>query len=303
LLISPIFYMNRPYTFIGSAVIVLILIAVGAYAYSQHRNEPSGAVISTATYLCRDGKTMDASFREGSVILTLSDTRALVLPQAVSGSGIRYEKDTVAFVSKGNNAFLTEGDETTYADCVENGSAQTSQAGTRQFSDSAGTFTFTYPDTVTVSGGEIGYTDSWMTNATSSGILLAKALLSNTTAPKTNFSNATLTVGTSANPTAVSTCLTHNPSGGAPAAPTTKTINGVTFTVLTSSDAGAGNRYDTTSYRVVRNNQCYVVEYTIHSTNIQNYDESQGIKEFDRNAVASVLENIIASFEFTDGAH
>ncbi len=253
--------------------------------------------------MCRDGKTIDASYRANSVTLTLSDTRALVLPQTPSGSGIRYEKGDVVFVSKGDNAFLTEKEATTFADCVANGSPATTQAGgLKKFSDSGGTFTFAYPDTVTVSGGGVGYTTSWMVNATSSGMLLAKAVLSNGFAPKTNFSEATFTIGTSADPSAVQTCTTFNPGGGPATAPTKKTINGTVFTVLHSADAAAGNRYDTTSYRVVRNSQCYVMEYTIHSTAIGNYDPSQGIKEYDRTSVEGVMDQIVNSFTFTDGA-
>jgi membrane-bound inhibitor of C-type lysozyme len=294
--------MNRPYAAIGSIIIVLILVAVGAYAYSRsHHTSPQ--VVSTASYLCRDGKTMDASFTATDVTLTLSDTRAFVLPQVMSGSGVRYEKNGVVFVGKGDNAFLTEQGTETYVDCVVNDSPLTGPSGsTKQFADAGGTFTFTYPDTVTVSGGDLGYTTSWMQNATSTGLVLAKALLSNAIAPKTNFSEATLIVGTSADPSAVATCLTNNPTGGPVQPATTKTINGTTYTVLHSSDAGAGNRYDTTSYRTVRSNQCYVIEYTVHSTAIGNYDPSQGIKEYDPNAVVSVMEGIVQSFRFTDGA-
>jgi membrane-bound inhibitor of C-type lysozyme len=295
--------MNRPYAVIGSIVIILILVAVGAYAYSRTHHSPSDAVISTASYLCRGGKTIEASYATDSVTLTLSDTRAMVLPQVMSGSGIRYEKDGVVFASKGDNAFLTENGTETYSDCVANSSpAATGQGGMKQFSDSGGTFTFMYPDTVTVSGGGVGYSTSWMNNATSSGLVLAKALLSNSIAPSTNFSDATLTVGTSADPSAVSSCLTFNPTGGPVQPATKKTINGTTFTMLQSADAGAGNRYNTTSYRVVRNNQCYVIEYTIHSTAIQNYDPSQGITEFDAAKVTGIMEGIVNSFQFTDGA-
>ncbi len=76
------------------------------------------------------------------------------------------------------------------------------------------------------------------------------------------------------------------------------TINGQQFTKVTSSGAGAGNFYDTTSYRTIRDGDCYSVEYTIHSTNIHNYDPSQGIKDFDEPAVKNLLENIVKSFTF-----
>jgi membrane-bound inhibitor of C-type lysozyme len=295
--------MNRSYAVIGAIVILLILIAVGGYAYTRSHDSSSDEVVATASYLCRDGKTIEASYTVDSAILTLSDTRALVLPQTQSASGIRYEKDGAVFVSKGDNASLMENGTETFSDCVANSSpVATGESGMKQYADSAGTFTFSYPDSVTVSGGGIGYTQDWMVNATSSGLLLAKAVLSNSIESHTNFSEATLRVGTSGDPSAVSSCLTYNPTGGPVQPATIRTINGTAYTVLHSADAAAGNRYETTSYRTVRNNQCYVIEYTIHSTAIENYDPSSGVTEFDKSKVIGVMEGIVGSFRFTDGA-
>lgn len=296
--------MKRPYTIIGIILIVLVLGALGVHAYlTAHENQQASAVTATASYLCRDGKSIDASYTANNVTLTLSDTRALVLPQVASASGTRYESGPVVFVTKGDNAFLEENGTQTFVDCVANGSPTTTTAnGQKQFTDSSGTFTFMYPSTVSVTGGGVGYTQEWMVNATSSGLLLAKATLDRSFQPKTNFSDGKLTIGTSPDPSAVATCLTYNPSGGPATTPTTQTINGTAYTVMHSSDAAAGNRYDTTSYRTVRNSQCYVIEYTIHYGNIQNYDPSQGVKEFNEAAVAKVLDGIVQSFRFTDGA-
>jgi membrane-bound inhibitor of C-type lysozyme len=297
--------MKRPYTIVGTILIVLVLGALGVHAYRfSQQNHQASAVIASASYVCRDGKSIDASYTASGVTLTLSDTRAIVLPQAVSASGTRYESGDVTFVTKGDNAFLEEKGAQTFVDCVANGSPATTAtaSGQKQFTDSAGTFTFMYPSTISITGGGVGYTQDWMVNATSSGLILAKATLDRAFQPKTNFSEAKLTVGTSPDPSAVATCLTYNPSGGPATAPTKQTINGTTYTVMHSNDAAAGNRYDTTSYRTMRNNQCYVIEYTIHSTSIGNYDPSQGIKEFDVAAVTSVMQGIVASFRFSDGA-
>lgn len=294
--------MNRTYVYVAIAVALIAALAAAVFLHARKAEAP-GAVVATASYLCRDGKAIDATYRADGVTLTLSDTRALVLPQVRSGSGIRYEKDGAVFASKGDNAFLEENGTQTYADCVATGSpASDATEGMKQFADSAGTFSFSYPSTVTVSGGGIGYTQAWMNNATSSGLLLAKAVLGKAFQPGTNFSEATFTVGTSADPSAVSGCLTYNPTGGPATSVTTKTVNGVTYTVLRSAGAGAGNLYETTSYRTLRNNQCYAIEYTVHSTNLGNYDPSQHVTAFDEAAVTGVMEGIIASFRFTDGA-
>jgi membrane-bound inhibitor of C-type lysozyme len=78
--------------------------------------------IATVKYACNGGKTIDATYYEEKVDLTLSDGRSVSLPQAMSGSGTRYANADESFVfwSKGNDAFVTEGDpdNPTFADCV-----------------------------------------------------------------------------------------------------------------------------------------------------------------------------------------
>lgn len=93
--------------------------------------------------------------------------------------------------------------------------------------------------------------------------------------PQTNFSEADLRVGHS--------------SGG-----TDASCQGTT----TSTDAAAGNRYETTTYKKIYDGDCYIFESVIHSTNLGNYDPSQGIKEFDHDRVKSDLEEIVESFHY-----
>lgn len=81
------------------------------------------AVIATVKYACADDKTIEATYYADKVDVVLSDGRTMTLPQTMSGSGIRYAEpdDALVFWSKGNTAFVTEGDadEPTYADCAE----------------------------------------------------------------------------------------------------------------------------------------------------------------------------------------
>jgi hypothetical protein len=114
--------------------------------------------------------------------------------------------------------------------------------------------------------------------------------------PNTNFGEAKFTVGTSVDPDAIKNCLISD--NGNMGTTSEVTIGSRKFTKITFSDAGAGNFYDTASYRTVYNNQCYAIEYTIHSSNIQNYSPDQGIKEFDKGKITSVLESISQSFKF-----
>lgn len=77
----------------------------------------------TADFKCDGGKTIDATFVNGttdSVELTLSDERKVNLPQTISADGGRYANwdESFVFWNKGNTAFIEEDNKTTYANCV-----------------------------------------------------------------------------------------------------------------------------------------------------------------------------------------
>ena len=302
------------------AIIALIIIVVGGYfAISKNLFNTSptpsatstvatstSPVINAVSYSCEDGKSIGAAFTQTSVALSLSDGRSLNLPQTVSGSGIRYEMTAtstqaptstdIVFWSEGNNAFITENASSTYQDCLAG--TVTKGQNSNSFTDASKTFSFSYPTDLSVTGAGVGYTQDWMTNATTSGMILAQVKIPKTYLPGTNFGDAKFTVGTSADASAVSTCLTYNPAGGRASTSTTVTLGGATFTVLHSSDAGAGNYYDTTSYRISRSSQCYAIEYTIHYSNFQNYPKG-AVKQFDEAALATKLDAIARSFAFS----
>jgi membrane-bound inhibitor of C-type lysozyme len=308
-----------------AVIVVILVVAGGAFVlFTPKASGPSTTNSSTQTqlpisYSCAVG-SIDATYITntsatgatpsglGSVKLSLSDGRTFTLPQVLSGSGIRYEQGVgtnqdVQFSSEGSNAFLMENGKTTYDNCVANAALHSSTAtstnttGLKTFADQGNTFTFSYPASVTVSGGGVGYSTDWMVDATTSGMILAKATLPNTFEPKTNLGDSTFTIGTSADPSAISECLTYAPSGNG-SDKSVITINGVTYTKFITGDAGAGNLYETTSYRTIRNNQCYAIEYTIHSTQIANYPPGAGITAFDHAKVQAVFESIVQSVHF-----
>lgn len=116
--------------------------------------------------------------------------------------------------------------------------------------------------------------------------------------PQSNFGEATLTIGKSKNAKAIADCLKADASTGEIAAPTTMNIDGVDFFVTHSSDAGAGNIYESASYRTVQNGSCYAIEYTMHSSQLGNYPESYKLHQFDKVAVEGVLEKIVGTVAF-----
>lgn len=76
-----------------------------------------------AVFDCDDEKTITATFYptdDQYADLVLSDERAMSVPRAVSASGARYAKadETFVFWNKGDTAFITENNVTTFANCV-----------------------------------------------------------------------------------------------------------------------------------------------------------------------------------------
>ncbi len=84
---------------------------------------PDGTGVIRARFACDAGRTIAAEFVDAPqprVRLTLSDGRALTLPQAVSASGARYADvdERIVFWNKGDTAFLDEAGRSTYTGCV-----------------------------------------------------------------------------------------------------------------------------------------------------------------------------------------
>lgn len=161
-----------------------------------------------------------------------------------------------------------------------------------------GIFSFLYNSGFVIQDDMKNQTTDWMLNNAdqTSGILLATLTIPRLFMSNTNFSEARFTVGRSSNPKDIKSCLVK--SVYEDPAVIDQEISGIPFKRFSSSDAAAGNFYETTSYRAIVDGDCYALEYTIHSTNIGNYSPDQGIKEFDKSKVTKELESIIESFKF-----
>ncbi len=116
--------------------------------------------------------------------------------------------------------------------------------------------------------------------------------------PQTNFADATFTIGASKNSLAIAQCLNQDMGGGPGTSSSTATINGIQFAVASFSGAGAGNLYQTTSYRTLHAGQCFAIEYTIHSSQIGDYPTSYNLKPFNQQKITSLFQNMVGTFSF-----
>lgn len=82
-------------------------------------------LIASAIYRCDNNKFIIADYFDGEVKLRLSDNRLMILPQAISASGVRFADKNEVFVfwNKGNTAFIDELGEQTFVNCIANESA------------------------------------------------------------------------------------------------------------------------------------------------------------------------------------
>ena len=169
------------------------------------------------------------------------------------------------------------------------------------FTDSMHLFTFSYPYAFSLGASVPGETASWtyntiiVNNITVTGTLYASVLVPQNYETKTNFADARFTVGASRKSEALSVCTTKE-QGEVDKG--TVVIHGVTFHKFLGENAGAGNFYDSTSYRAVHNGQCWAVEYVIHTLNIGNFPPSAGVVAFDRAKIVAALEGLVTSVKF-----
>lgn len=77
-----------------------------------------------------------------------------------------------------------------------------------------------------------------------------------------------------------------------------QTINGIAFTKVTGSDAGAGNLYETTNYTTTHDGNCYHLTLLLHSCNLGPDCGEGRTADFDRSAIEKTFDQIVSSFTF-----
>lgn len=177
-----------------------------------------------------------------------------------------------------------------------NGAATTTQPSTiisgvpdETYVDSKLSFSITHPTTATTSPVDYsGYLP--LTQTPLASFALPRSMFAGT-----NLDEAGVYIGASSSPEAITSCDSALPSSGETSLGT-ETINGADFAVFASSDAGAGNFYDSKIYRRIENGWCVEVIELLHSTNIANYTPGT-VKEFDKTYYQTILDKIVHTYQ------
>lgn len=166
----------------------------------------------------------------------------------------------------------------------------------KKFTNPAAGIAFEYPDGLRLTEGDDRM--AWRVGSTDPGSVIATVSLPPDSQPNTNLSEAYLRIGKSSDPKAVADCYSPGVNAGQTATGTEVAVNGTSFMFFRESDAGAGNFYETSSYRTKKNGACYAAEITVHSTNLGNYPPEQGRTHFDNAKIQTLLLGVFETLRF-----
>lgn len=284
------------------SVIAALGIVALAYVYLfPHALPLTQQPLASVSYACKGGKTISAAYYKGDakpapradlpptpggyVDLVLSDGRSMSLPQTLSADGGRYANADESFVfwTKGNGALVLENNtEKSYIGCILVAPLPEGSALTKVYSNSGDGFSIRLPEGYVADesyayqgmgpGRDIGGVKFTIPAALSHGTNLAEdTYISVEELPRTATCQAGLFLdrGTA-----------------------TEVQDGeVTYSVASSTGAGAGNRYEETVYALPGTNPCVAVRYFIHYGVIENYPAG-AVRQFDAAALMSEFDAI-----------
>jgi membrane-bound inhibitor of C-type lysozyme len=69
-------------------------------------------------YKCDGGKRFSADYLSNNSVQATFGSKVLILPQVVSGSGIRYSNGSVTLSAKGDQALVEVGKKALFKNCI-----------------------------------------------------------------------------------------------------------------------------------------------------------------------------------------
>jgi len=293
-------------------IVVVILLGIGMSFYFVNKNEniiqqntnqenltQEIMQIAQVTFLCKNNKTIDATFYQGkevpvepgqmpipsgSVKIILSDGRNFDLSQTISASGARYANNDESFVfwNKGNGAFILENNaETDYTDCVA--LAKDPGGLPNTYLDSDNGFTIRYPADYLLN-------TSYRYQGFGPGKEIdgIKITIPESLAAGTNLSSYDSGVSVEVIPDAQDCNANLFLNGNVE----TQTItDDREYSFASTTEGAAGNFYEEMVWAFPATNSCIGVRYLIHSTNIANYPEGT-VSEFNYNSLIEQFDKI-----------
>lgn len=287
---------------IGIVIIVVILLGI-AFAWVRNFSRTAApAPIATVLYSCDAGKTINAIYYSGepkpaagpdmppspggSVAITLSDGRAMTLPQTISASGIRYANADESFVfwSKGEGALVLESnEEKSYIGCIAVVPEPRGEGLTRIYSNSSEGFSIRLPSDYTID-------ESYRYPNLDPGKIISGIKF---TIPELAAAGTNLGVDTyiSVEEIPQTQACTANLFMVRDEAERTIPEGKTTYSFASSTGAAAGNRWDEQVYALSGTNPCVAVRYFIHYGVIENYPAG-AVQEFDETSLIAEFDAI-----------
>ena len=292
--------MNKKKSIILLVVVIIILAVVALKKPATKTAAPT--LINTVTYMCDSQKQLTAAYYDGastastsantppvpggSVIVTLPDGTTQNLKQTISADGGRYANADESFVfwNKGNGVMVLQNNEQKdYTGCIAVAPNPTGMNLSQIYASATNGFSIRTPD---------GYTptDPYLYQLTPDKTIPgAKFTIPEAKSTGTNLGGDTyISVEHIAG---AQTCTADMFMSMPNIKPTTITENGTDYSLATSTDAGAGNRYQEAVYAIPGSSPCTAVRYFIHYSVFENYPKGS-ITEFDEGALVNEFDAI-----------
>lgn len=291
--------MNKRFSLgIAILVVVLVLVVIAGFFFGRPPQVPvlpPSTPPIFATFFCGEGESVSANFLPGvpqsvppgerpvptgSVSLVFSDGRSLMLPQTISADGGRYANadESIVFWNKGRGVWLTEQSQTTH--CVE-------------VVKDPGGLSEVYGDTAV--GFSLRHARAYAVDATYQYQALGpgKEIKGvKFTIPEGSAQGTNLGADSGVSIETISALETCTATPFLPQATAQEVTEGdTTYSVASSTGAGAGNRYEEIVYALPGTSPCVAVRYFVHSSVYENYPEGT-IRRFDRDALLSQFDAI-----------